>query len=129
MPDQGAAKIKSLLDTPSGSLAELMIALATAMSQAQQDDNATVPPSTFSTIHELRAYYRNLGNDVKSITTSSPAKGQVLAALTEVDAGLAALSKGLRAGASDDAMADLAAAQQQSAQANRQLARASDALG
>jgi hypothetical protein len=106
-----------------------MIALATAMSEAQQDDNATVPPSTFSSIHELRVYYRNLGNDVRSISTSSPAKGQVLAALTEVDAGLAALSKGLRAGASDDANANLAAAQQQSAQANRQLARASDALG
>jgi hypothetical protein len=63
-----------------------------------------------------------------SISTRSPAKGQVLAALTELQAGLASLSKALREGTSDDATADLAAAQQQSAQAGKQLAHASDAL-
>jgi hypothetical protein len=128
MADAGAAEIKSLLDTPSASLAELMIALATALSQAQQDDNATVPSSTFSTINALRTYYRNLGNSVRSIRTSSSAKGQVLEALTQLEAGLASLSKGLREGTSDDATADLTVAQQQSAQANQQLARASSAL-
>jgi len=128
MADAGAAEIKSLLDTPSASLAELMIALATALSAAQQDDNATVPPSTFSTISALGTYYRNLGNSVRSIRTSSSAKGQVLEALTQLEAGLAGLSKGLREGTSDDATADLTAAQQQSAQANKQLARANSAL-
>lgn len=128
MADPGSAEIKSLLDTPSASLTQLMTALATAMSQAQQDDNATVPPSTFSAIRALRAYYRNLGNNVRSISTSSPAKGQVLAALTGLEASLASMSKALQEGTSDNATADLTAAEQQSAQAHTQLARASNAL-
>jgi hypothetical protein len=128
MADPGAAKIKSLLDTPSESLAQLMIALATALSQAQQDDNATVPPSTFSTIHALRTYYRNLGKSITAISTSSPAKGQALTALTQLEASLATLSTALQEGTSDNATADLTTAQEQSAQANKQLALASSAL-
>jgi hypothetical protein len=128
MADAGAAEIKILLDTPSAPLGELMVALATAMSQVQQDDNATVPPSTFSTIHALRSYYRNLGKTINSISTSSSAKGQVLTALTQLEASLATLSKALQEGTGDDATADLTTAQQQSAQANTQLARASSAL-
>lgn len=128
MADAGAAEIKSLLDTPSASLGDLMITLATTLSEAQQDDNATVPPSTFSTIHALRTYYRNLGNNVRSISTRSPAKGQVLTALSELDASLVSMSTALHEGTSDDATAKLTAAQQQSAQASKQLARASDAL-
>jgi hypothetical protein len=129
MADQGAAKIKSLLDTPSASLAGLMNTLQNAMSQAQNDNNLTVPTSTFSAINALRNYYRNLGNNVRSISTSSPAKGEVLAALKQLDASLVSLSKALQEGTSDNATGDLTASEQHSAQASTQLARASSALG
>jgi hypothetical protein len=128
MADSGAAQIKSLLDTPSASLGQLMMGLANGMYQVQQDDNATVPPSTFSAIHSLRAYYRNLGNTIRSIHTSSPAKGQVLTALTQLDASLATLSTALQQGTSDQATAGLTTSQQQSTQANKLLALASEAL-
>ena len=128
MADSGAAEIKSLLDTPNESLGQLMMALADGMYQVQQDDNATVPQSTFSAIHALRTYYRNLGNTIRSIHTSSPAKGQVLTALTQLEAGLATLSRALQEGTSADASADLTTSQQQSTQANKLLAQASEAL-
>ena len=128
MADPGAAEIKSLLDTPSASLGELMVALVTAMSEAQHDNHATVPPSTFTIVGALCAYYRDLGDSVQSISTRSPAKEQVLAALAEIDSGLVSLTRALHQGTSDQANTDLAAAEQQSAEANRQLVRASNAL-
>jgi hypothetical protein len=128
MADSGAAEIKTLLDTPSASLGQLVMAVADGMYQVQQDDNATVAPSTFSAIHSLRAYYRNLGNTIQSIHTNSPAKGQVLTALTQLQASLATLSTALQAGTSADATADLTSSQQQSVQAKKLLAQAADAL-
>lgn len=129
MADQGAARIKGLLNTPSVSLASLTIALANAMSQAQTDDNLTVPSSTFAAISALRNYYRNLTNTVRSIQTSSKAKAQVIAALKQVDASLVALSKGLQEGTGSNATADLGTARQQFAQGRTQLLAASKALG
>ena len=130
MADSGAAQIKSLLNTPSANLASLLNTLQNAMAQAQADANSlTVPSSTFSAISALRNYYRNLGSNVGSIQTSSPGKRQVLAALNQLDASLASLSKAMQDGTSDNATTDIANAQQQAAQANSQLSRASKALG
>ncbi len=128
MADQGAAKIKSLLDTPSASLSDLMNTLQSVMSQALSDDNLSVPTATFTAINAARGYYRNLAGTVRSISTSSPGKAQVLAALKQLDASLVSLSKGLQQGTGDNAMTALAAAEQQSAQAGTQLRRASKAL-
>ncbi len=128
MADSGAAEIKLLLDTPSESLGQLMMAVADGMYQVQQDDNATVAPSTFSAIHSLRSHYRNLGNTIQLIHTSSPAKGQILEALTQLEASLATLSTALQEGTGANATADLTTSQQQSTQAKKLLAQASDAL-
>ncbi len=128
MADAGAARIKSLLDTPSASLNNLLNALQNGMAQAQDADNLAVPASTFSAISALRGYYRNLGNTVRSIGTSSPAKGQVLAALKQLDASLVSLAKGLNEGTTSSAQSDITSAQQQAAQANSTLLSASKAL-
>lgn len=130
MADNGATRIKKLLDTPSASLASLLNTLQNSMAQAQVDSNSlTVPSATFPAISALRNYYRNMGNTVRSVQTSSPGKGQVLAALKALDGSLVSLSKALQENTSDNATTDVASAQQQAAQANAQLARASKVLG
>jgi hypothetical protein len=128
MADPGSVEIKSLLDTPSDSLAALMNTLQEAMAQTQHDDNLTVPPSTFSAIRALSSYYRDLGNKVTSISTSSPAKKDVLAALTELEASLVKLSRALREGTTANATPDLDAAAQATGRAGNLLAHASDRL-
>jgi hypothetical protein len=127
MADQGAAKIKSLLDTPSSSLADLMTALQNGMSATQGDD-LVVPSSTYRAITGLRHYYSDLARKVRAIHTGSHAKVDVLAALGKLDASLVSMSKALHEGTGDDALADLEAARQRSAQANSALVHASKRL-
>lgn len=127
MADQGARKIKSLLDTPSSSLADLTSALQNGMAAAQGDDVA-VPSSTDRAISGLRRYYAGLARKVRAIHTSSRAKADVLSALAKLDASLASMSKSLQEGTGDDALADLEAARLRSAQAGSALTRASRRL-
>ncbi len=127
MADQGARKIKSLLDTPSSSLADLTSALQNGMAAAQGDDVA-VPSSTDRAISGLRRYYAGLARKVRAIHTTSRAKADVLSALAKLDASLASMSKSLQEGTGDDALADLEAARLRSSQAGSALARASRRL-
>jgi hypothetical protein len=78
-------------------------------------------------LRRVRRRYRSLARQIRAIRTSEPAKGDVLAALRDLDAGLKSFGDGLR-GTGDEGQALLADGAAQTEAAATELARATGAL-
>jgi hypothetical protein len=122
--DDGAREIRALLETSDD---ELQTHLQTLSEPLPEDDPAagTTDWTTFDALRNVRRFYQRLARRVRAIRTSSRAKGDVLDALRNLDAGLKLFAKGLREADDDPRVAEGAQQVQAAAAA---LAQASKAL-
>lgn len=125
MADRGSREISALLRTSDAALEDELRTLGEAM--PEDDPEAPVPESTFTALRNLRRLYRRLARQIRAIKSSEPAKGDVLAALRSLDAGLQVFESGLReTGDAGQALLNDGAAQTETAAA--ELARATAEL-
>jgi hypothetical protein len=99
--DDGAQQIHSLLVTSSDTLAEAMTKVGEGLHVDDADD-ADAGRAALQGINEARQYYGRLRRRIRGIHTSADAKGDVLEAITQLNAGLELFAKGIKAGSTTD---------------------------
>ena len=103
MADAGAEQIRALLDAKSARLAKSYRRLATSMRKIPNREGGVPTPLAFAALDDVRAFYAELVGQISSVSTTSPAKPAVIAALAILDEGHAALGEALQIGIDKDA--------------------------
>jgi hypothetical protein len=128
MADAGATRIQQLLETPSAAFAGPANDLQGELVAADPQEG-TVPSTSFDSIEALRTAFGGLARQIAAIQTSSAGpKGEALAALKRLDAGLADFSSGLEEATGEGAQVAFESAQRRVVRAASDLRRASERI-
>jgi hypothetical protein len=128
MADAGAQQILDLLDEKSVRLTKAGDRLQGALMRVAKQEDGVPAPIAFAALDDVRSFYAQLGGEIASIETASPAKADVLAALELLDLGHAGLEDALHEGIDEEGAKLARRARRLLKQAGNDLESAQEAL-
>ena len=126
--DEGSTQIREILERESERLTESTQDLSEGL-KTQPDQEYGVPPQTaFDALGDIRQFYRELRTEIEGVPTSNGAKGDVLAALDQLDRGFGRFERALDTGVSKRAQKRVRSAEKKLRSGADDLVAAKDRL-
>jgi hypothetical protein len=128
MADAGAQQILDLLAEKSVRLTKAGDRLQGALKRVAKQEDGVPAPIAFAALDDVRSFYAQLGGEIASIETASPAKADVLAALELLDLGHAGFEDSLHEGIDEESVKLARSARRLLKQAGKDLETAREGL-